>query len=944
MLAATVSIALTNANVTLTAAQYSTQIIEFTGALTASVTITVPTSGQWIMYNNTTGAFNVTISNGSGSTYVVPQNESASVLSLVTLGIVNANIAGFTLTPATATTLGGVIVPNAGGLVVDVSGNISVSAATASVIGGVIIGAGLTITGSTVSANVTTVAGRTGAILLAVGDVSGAAPLASPTFTGVPIAPTATAGTSTTQIATTAFVATSYAPLASPTLTGTPLAPTAAIGTNTTQIATTAYVYSAVHGAVSVALAASPVTLTAVQYGVQIIIFTGTLTANVVVTVPTTGEWIFYNITTGAFTVTISSGTGTTQVIPQSTTQATPLLSNATNGVVQVLSASSGVASFGGRTGAVTLQASDMHVGGTGAFILTSPQFTGSPTSTTPSPGDSSTNIATTAFVATSYAPLTSPTFVGVPAAPTATVGTSTTQLATTAFVQTAINGASSVTLGSANVTLTAAQYSVPAVVFTGTLTANVIVTVPTTGEWVFYNNTTGAFTVTISNGTGTTQVITQSTTQAVAMLSNAANGVVPVGASTSGVTSVNGFTGVVVLGVANISGAAPLASPTFTGVPAAPTATAGTNTTQIATTAFVATSYAPLASPTFTGVPAAPTATAGTNTTQLATTAFVATSYAPLASPTFTGAPLAPTATAGTNNTQLASTLYVYNATQGQSTIPLTNANVTLTAAQYSNPYIKFTGTLTGNVIITFPTAGNWNVFNATTGAFTLTLSNGAGATPILGTNLTLGVLSDSTSGMISGSSSGGAVTSVNTLTGAVVLGVANISGAAPLASPTFTGTPAAPTATAGTNTTQLATTQFVTSAVSTAVSPLAPLASPTFTGRAQSPAYSFSTSALGSVSGTQTLNLGLFTEFTMTITAATTFAFTNTLASNTSEVVFLKMTNAGAFTITWPASTKFAAKTAPTFTTSGVDIVGVLYDTDTATYMVLVVGLNIG
>ena len=38
---------------------------------------------------------------------------------------------------------------------------------------------------------------------------------------------------------------------------------------------------------------------------------------------------------------------------------------------------------------------------------------------------------------------------------------------------------------------------------------------------------------------------------------------------------------------------------------------------------------------------------------------------------------------------------------------------------------------------------------------------------------------------------------------------------GGAPLASPTFTGTPAAPTATAGTNTTQLATTAFVTTAV---------------------------------------------------------------------------------------------------------------------------------
>jgi hypothetical protein len=34
-------------------------------------------------------------------------------------------------------------------------------------------------------------------------------------------------------------------------------------------------------------------------------------------------------------------------------------------------------------------------------------------------------------------------------------------------------------------------------------------------------------------------------------------------------------------------------------------------------------------------------------------------------------------------------------------------------------------------------------------------------------------------------------------------------------IASPTFTGTPSAPTATSGTNTTQVATTDFVTSAV---------------------------------------------------------------------------------------------------------------------------------
>lgn len=103
-------------------------------------------------------------------------------------------------------------------------------------------------------------------------------------------------------------------------------------------------------------------------------------------------------------------------------------------------------------------------------------------------------------------------------------------------------------------------------------------------------------------------------------------------------------------------SALARLAGPALTGVPTAPTAAADTNTTQVATTAFVLgqagssspvingtaaagtsprysrqdhvhptdTSRAPLASPTFTGTPAAPTAALGTNTTQVATTAFV--------------------------------------------------------------------------------------------------------------------------------------------------------------------------------------------------------------------------------------------------------------------------------------------------------------------------------
>lgn len=60
----------------------------------------------------------------------------------------------------------------------------------------------------------------------------------------------------------------------------------------------------------------------------------------------------------------------------------------------------------------------------------------------TKSAGDSSTQVATTAyadnaalFAVSSYAPLASPALTGTPTAPTATVGTTTTQIATTAYV-----------------------------------------------------------------------------------------------------------------------------------------------------------------------------------------------------------------------------------------------------------------------------------------------------------------------------------------------------------------------------------------------------------------------------------------------------------------------------------------------------------------------------
>lgn len=78
----------------------------------------------------------------------------------------------------------------------------------------------------------------------------------------------------------------------------------------------------------------------------------------------------------------------------------------------------------------------------------------------------------------------------------------------------------------------------------------------------------------------------------------------------------------------------APLASPTFTGTPAAPTPASSDNSTKLATTAYVRTREtglqasidlkAPLASPALTGNPTAPTQAAGNDSTRLANTAFV--------------------------------------------------------------------------------------------------------------------------------------------------------------------------------------------------------------------------------------------------------------------------------------------------------------------------------
>ena len=172
---------------------------------------------------------------------------------------------------------------------------------------------------------------------------------------------------------------------------------------------------------------------------------------------------------------------------------------------------------------------------------------------------------------------------------------------------------------------------------------------------------------------------------------------------------------------VNGVNAAAGLASPTFTGVPAAPTAGAGTNSTQLATTAFV---QALLSNTALTGVPTAPTAAGGTNTTQIATTAFVLANsapLAPLASPAFTGVPTAPTAAAGTNSAQLGTTAYVDATTRPA----VVTVSASFTAADTDNNTHKVASGATQTLTLGTITAGTSFTLRFTT-AWALAIAGG--------------------------------------------------------------------------------------------------------------------------------------------------------------------------------------------------------------------------
>lgn len=150
--------------------------------------------------------------------------------------------------------------------------------------------------------------------------------------------------------------------------TGTPTVPTPASGDNTKKIANTEFVQRAVNGALTKSVAGGAnVTLTAAEAGYGILILTGAITANIAVIVPAVaGHWIIVNRTTGAFTVTVKTPSGTGVVVSQNRSK--EVMCDGTNVIES-----------------------------TNDFLNTA--LTGSPTAPSPASGNNSTSVATTAFV-----------------------------------------------------------------------------------------------------------------------------------------------------------------------------------------------------------------------------------------------------------------------------------------------------------------------------------------------------------------------------------------------------------------------------------------------------------------------------------------------------------------------------------------------------------------
>jgi len=181
------------------------------------------------------------------------------------------------------------------------------------------------------------------------------------------------------------------------------------------------------------------------------------------------------------------------------------------------------------------------------------------------------------------------------------------------------------------------------------------------------------------------------------------------------------------------------------------------------------------------------------------------------------------------TTNTNLGT--LIEQAIAGVQAITMVNANYTLSnfngvSDEARNAVLVVGGTNTAQRDIIAPLVEKtYIVYNNTIGGFAIRIIGASGTGVTIPNGITAQVYCDGTnfynalSGSVGNFTVNGnlAVTGTTSLTGVLNGSTAVFSGAISSVSPAFTGTPTAPTASPGTNTTQIATTAFVTAATGT-------------------------------------------------------------------------------------------------------------------------------
>ena len=872
-----------------------------------------------------------------------------------------SNIIGGTITPdADATTKGKLKLTN------DLGGTADLP--TVNSVGGV--------SSTTIGTLPTSVASNTASITVNTSDIALRAPIASPSFTGIPTAPTAPAGSSTNQLATTAFVSTmvggTFTPDADATNKG-KLKLTNDLG-GTADLPTV----NSVGGVSSSTIATLPTSVASITASITslsnsvadntaaIILNANVLSASITAEMnrATAAELVLtnnLNANTNSITANTNSIVANTSSITNNTNSITGLDTRVTSNTASITANTNAITGFDTRitsnTASITTNTNaisglDTRVTSNTASITTNINaISGLDTRVIANTNSITSN---TSNIASNTASITSNTnaIAGLDTRVTSNTASITTNINAISGLDTrVIANTNSITSNTSNIASNTASITsnlnaiagldTRVTTNTASITTNInaiagLDTRVTTNTNSITSNTTDIASNTASITANTIAIagletrVTSNTNSITANTSNIAsntasitsnaNAIVDldtrVTSNTASITSnssaISGLDSRVTSNTSDIALRATINSPSFTGTPTAPTAPSGTNTNQIATTAFVeaivqsnlqsgiSSASTPDATsttkgklkltndlggtadlPTVNSVGGVSSATITTLPTLVASNTVSITSNtsdialrATIASPSFTGTPTAPTAAAGTSTNQLATTAFVSTMVGGTFTPDADATNkgkLKLTndlGGTADLPTVNSVGGVSSSTIATLPTSVAANTASITS------LSNSVTAN-------TFSITSEIARAQNAESLLDSRILS-NTVS--ITSNTSDIALRATISSPSFTGTPTAPTAAAGTSTDQLATTAFVSTMVGGTFTPDADATNKGKLKLTNDLGGTADLPTVNSVGGVSSSTIATLPTSVASITASLT-TLTNSLASNTTS-----------------------------------------------------------